>query len=114
MRAAGVGGRESCWAGEELLCAPHAAGGRLRHAHPLTALGNAVLLLQGAATSVYAATAPELESHSGAYLADCAIKAPSKQAQDGELAKQLWAKTQELIEGAVKKRAGGEAAAAAQ
>lgn len=44
-------------------------------------------MLQGAATSVYAATAPELNGKSGAYLADCNIATPSAQAQDAELAK---------------------------
>ena len=29
---------------------------------------------QGAATSIYAATAPELEGQSGAYLADCKVR----------------------------------------
>lgn len=49
---------------------------------------------QGAATSVYAATAAELAGHSGAYLADCGIKEPSAQARDAELAKKLWAVTE--------------------
>jgi hypothetical protein len=63
--------------------------------------------LQGAATTVYAATAPELESQSGAFLSDCRVMTPSKAAQDGELAKRLWVKTEELIEAALKKGAGG-------
>jgi hypothetical protein len=45
---------------------------------------------QGAATTVYAALAPELEGKSGVYLSDCAIKTPSKLAQDPELAAKLW------------------------
>lgn len=40
---------------------------------------------QGAATSVYAATAPELAGKSGAYLIDCHIAEPSAEAQDA-----LW------------------------
>ena len=37
---------------------------------------------QGVATSVYAATAPELEGQSGAYLEDCRVKTPSRPARD--------------------------------
>ncbi|GAB4821955.1 hypothetical protein N2152v2_009001 [Parachlorella kessleri] len=59
---------------------------------------------QGAATTVYAATAPELETQSGAYLSDCRVVAPSKAAQDADLAKRLWAKTEELIQAALKRR----------
>lgn len=54
--------------------------------------------MQGAATTVYAATAPELDSHSGAYLKDCKLANPSSQAQDPELAKMTWEKTEELIQ----------------
>lgn len=59
---------------------------------------------QGAATSVYAATAPELEGQSGAYLADCKVAASSKLAQEAELAKGLWAKSEELVEAALQAR----------
>lgn len=45
---------------------------------------------QGAATSVYAATAPELKGKGGAYLADCAIVEPMAAAQDAGLAAALW------------------------
>ena len=73
--------------------------------HPLTP--------QGAATTIFACTAPELEAHSGAYLADCQVGAtaggfwgrrmcrPSKLATDAELAKQLWVKTEVLIQEAL-------------
>lgn len=53
---------------------------------------------QGAATSVYAATAPELSGKSGAYLADCNIAEPTAQAQDAELAKRLWAVTEKQLQ----------------
>ena len=53
--------------------------------------------IQGAATTVYAATAPELAGKSGAYLVDCNIATPSAQAQDAELAKRLWAVTEEQL-----------------
>lgn len=51
----------------------------------------------GAQTSIYLATAPELESVSGRYFEKCREKAPSKLAQDEALAKKLWAKTEALV-----------------
>jgi len=56
-----------------------------------------LLLLQGVATSVYAATAPELEGHSGAYLENCRIKKPSTTGRDPQQAARLWAVTEEQI-----------------
>ena len=53
--------------------------------------------VQGAATSVYAATAPELAGKSGAYLVNCNIAQPSAQAQDAGLAKKLWAETERQL-----------------
>ena len=53
---------------------------------------------------MYAATAPELEVQSGAYLANCTVTEPSKLAQDAELAKRLWAKSEELVEVALAAR----------
>jgi hypothetical protein len=50
---------------------------------------------QGAATTVYAATAPELEDRSAAYLHDCAIVKPSPDAEDDALAKRLWTLSEE-------------------
>ena len=44
---------------------------------------------------------PDLES--GAYLSDCRVKEPSKLAQDGEVAKALWLKTEELVAAALSK-----------
>eukprot|EP00887_Chlorella_sp_A99_P004157 scaffold23.g4157.t1 len=59
---------------------------------------------QGAATTCYAALAPELDSQSGAYLKDCAVGTPSKLAQDAQLARELWAKSEELLDAAVAAR----------
>lgn len=68
---------------------------------------------QGAATTVWACVAPELEGRSGAYLADCQVGAevpglwgrrccaPSALATDGDLARALWDKTEELIAAAL-------------
>ncbi len=45
---------------------------------------------QGAATTIYGATAAELEGHTGAYLSDCAIAEPTADGQDAALAEQVW------------------------
>lgn len=46
---------------------------------------------QGAATTVYAATAPEYETTGGAYLADCAPTRAPKLAADEDVQERLWA-----------------------
>jgi hypothetical protein len=46
--------------------------------------------MQGAATSVWAATAAELDDLSGAYLADCHVELPHAMALDPQVAEQLW------------------------
>lgn len=62
---------------------------------------------QGAATSIWAATAPELERHGGLYLEDCGV-APTVErfegfrgvrpyAQDPALAARLWSVSEELV-----------------
>jgi len=51
----------------------------------------------GAKTSIYVASAPDLEQVSGRYFADCKEKEPSKLAQDQELAKKLWATTETYL-----------------
>jgi len=53
----------------------------------------------GAATSVYAATAPELASRSGAYLSDCAERRPNAAALDDALAEQVWALSERWVAG---------------
>ena len=52
---------------------------------------------QGAATSVFAATAPELEGSSGAYLSDCAIAIPKAEALDDALAEKVWALSERCV-----------------
>jgi NAD(P)-dependent dehydrogenase (short-subunit alcohol dehydrogenase family) len=67
---------------------------------------------QGAATTVWAATAPELDAHGGAYLEDCGIAASNPDpdsrggikpyAVDPERAAALWGRTEEWIAAAEK------------
>ena len=64
----------------------------------LSAISPCLIAVQGAATSVYAATAPELAGKSGAYLVNCDIAEPSAQAQDAELARKLWAVTEKQLQ----------------
>jgi NAD(P)-dependent dehydrogenase (short-subunit alcohol dehydrogenase family) len=45
---------------------------------------------QGAATTIYAATAPELARQSGAYLADCRVAKPVAAALDDTLVERVW------------------------
>jgi NAD(P)-dependent dehydrogenase (short-subunit alcohol dehydrogenase family) len=52
---------------------------------------------QGAATSVYAATAPELSGHSGAYLSNCAVATPKAFALDEALAEEVWALSERCV-----------------
>ncbi len=52
---------------------------------------------QGAATSVYAATAPDLAGKSGSYLADCAIAKPSPEGRDDAIAAKLWEVSERLV-----------------
>jgi NAD(P)-dependent dehydrogenase (short-subunit alcohol dehydrogenase family) len=52
---------------------------------------------QGAATSVFAATAPELAGHSGSHLADCAITTASSEGQDTAIAERLWAVSEQIV-----------------
>lgn len=48
-------------------------------------------LTEGAATSLYVATAPQLEGVSDKYFADSRETPPSLAAQDDDLARRLWA-----------------------
>ena len=52
---------------------------------------------QGAATSVFAATAPELAGRSGTYLANCAVANSSPDGQDAELAERLWTVSEQIV-----------------
>lgn len=45
---------------------------------------------EGAQTQIYCAVEPGLEKDSGKYFSDCALKEPSREAQDGEVADKLW------------------------
>jgi NAD(P)-dependent dehydrogenase (short-subunit alcohol dehydrogenase family) len=51
----------------------------------------------GAATSVWAATAPELADNGGVYLADCQVAVPAAWALDRDSALRLWALTEDLV-----------------
>jgi NAD(P)-dependent dehydrogenase (short-subunit alcohol dehydrogenase family) len=51
----------------------------------------------GAATSVWAATAPELEGSGGVYLADCAVTAAMPEAVDPDAAARLWELSEQLV-----------------
>ncbi len=53
---------------------------------------------QGAATTVWAATATELDAHGGTYLADCQVTDEhAPWARDPESAQRLWALSEELV-----------------
>jgi WW domain-containing oxidoreductase len=52
---------------------------------------------QGAATTVYCATAPELANVGGRYFRDCREHAMSQGARDAELAERLWVHTEEFV-----------------
>ncbi len=53
---------------------------------------------EGAATSCYLATNPSLVGVSGYYLADCNPEEPAALMQDSEMARRLWAVSEELVE----------------
>lgn len=46
---------------------------------------------QGAATTIYAAVAPELAEQNGAYLSDCGVSLPLREALDEDLVERVWA-----------------------
>ncbi len=51
----------------------------------------------GAKTTLYCATSPEVAEQTGLYYDSCAIKEPSNLAQDESLAKKLWEKSEEWV-----------------
>jgi retinol dehydrogenase 12 len=51
----------------------------------------------GAATSVFLASAPEVQGVSGKYFVDCKEKFPSRAAQDDDAAETLWTRSEELV-----------------
>lgn len=70
---------------------------------------------QGAATTVYACLAPELEGYrGGAYLADCKVCAPSDKAMDVKLAEKLWEVTERDIAAAMQPQERGQGVEVAQ
>jgi WW domain-containing oxidoreductase len=56
---------------------------------------------QAASTSVYCATAPELEGATGLYFNNCCRCEPSKAAQDLELAQVLWQLSTNMIQAVI-------------
>ena len=52
---------------------------------------------QGARTSVYLASSPEVDDVSGKYFVKCKEKQPRKWAQDPEAAKRLWQVSEDLV-----------------
>jgi WW domain-containing oxidoreductase len=54
-------------------------------------------IAQGAATTVYVSTAPELESVGGKYFSDCNIAVPTAAAQDHKAAEKLWDVSTKLL-----------------
>ena len=54
---------------------------------------------QAAATSVWAATAPSLAGHGGAYLADCQIAEADPAATDPVTAQRLWSLSEQWVAG---------------
>ncbi len=55
---------------------------------------------EGARTSIYAASAPELDGASGGYYVKCELSAPSRVAQDDDAARRLWETSEQLVESA--------------
>jgi NAD(P)-dependent dehydrogenase (short-subunit alcohol dehydrogenase family) len=53
---------------------------------------------QGAATTVWAATAPELDAHGGAYLEDCRVSEAAPHATDPDDAARLWALSEQIVD----------------
>jgi WW domain-containing oxidoreductase len=52
---------------------------------------------EGAATEVFAAVHPWVNDKSGAYLSSCNVKKPLPIAEDEELAKKLWEKSEAIV-----------------
>ena len=51
---------------------------------------------QGAATTCYVATSPDLAKVSGLYFSNCNPETPSDLMQDQDLAAKLWEKSEEI------------------
>ncbi|NKB99298.1 MAG: SDR family NAD(P)-dependent oxidoreductase [Pseudomonadales bacterium] len=75
-----------------------------RHIHPMLAWTLGLVMFpfaktipQGAATSCYVATAPELDNVSGRYFSDCEEKAATTFATSEQLADRLWTASENLV-----------------
>lgn len=53
---------------------------------------------EGAKTSIYAASSPDLNGVSGRYFDDCREKEPSAEAQDRQVAARLWTVSEKIVE----------------
>ncbi len=51
----------------------------------------------GGQTSLYCALDDKIECESGNYYSDCAVKTPSRHAQDMDAAKKLWEISERLV-----------------
>jgi NAD(P)-dependent dehydrogenase (short-subunit alcohol dehydrogenase family) len=54
-------------------------------------------IAQGAATTIYAATAPELDGKTALYLADCGEGPCSRESRDDALAENVWAISEKCV-----------------
>lgn len=59
---------------------------------------------QGASTTVYCATAPELEQLTGTYFSHCFPCKPTSTALKSEMASKLWSVSEEMIDMALEKK----------
>lgn len=75
----------------------------LRWAIKLRAVPSAKSIPQGAATTVYAALAPELAGRGGAYLDSCGEKLPVGRLMQEDLGQELWARSEAMLEEALRK-----------
>lgn len=53
--------------------------------------------IEGAQTTIYCAVEKDIEQYSGQHFHDCHIVKPYKKAQDSDLVKSVWKKTEELV-----------------
>jgi NAD(P)-dependent dehydrogenase (short-subunit alcohol dehydrogenase family) len=63
----------------------------------LIMLAIAIPATEGAKTSIYLATAPEVEGQSGGYYKECHLAAPKPQALDDASAARLWEVSEQLV-----------------
>jgi WW domain-containing oxidoreductase len=75
-----------------------------RHMNPMAMLAFGIVgplvlksIPEGAATETYLAANPGGAQFNGEYFSDCNVAKPRADARDPELAKKLWAKTEEIV-----------------